>query len=124
MRTPHLLVVLVCALGAGWVTAQSLRDPTVPPAAASVSAGPAAVPGMGALTVIVREGQAYLVVDTRLYAQGDRWGDVRIERISETEVWLRERRTLRKLPRFSGVKRRAAMSVKNVPHNATTTHDD
>jgi hypothetical protein len=55
--------------------------------------------------VIVREGQPYLVVGTRLYAQGQMLGAVRVERITETEVWLRDGKTLHKKPIFAGISR-------------------
>lgn len=122
VRTPAVLRTLVLSgsIGAallgsvGRVDAQSLRDPTVPPAAAGLSS-PAQV-GMqsdtepGPMTIIVRNGRPYLAVGTRLYAQGQSLGQARIERISETEVWLRERGVLRKVQQFSGIQRRTVTS--------------
>ena len=97
--------------------AQSLRDPTVPPAAAGL-AGPAQG-GMlseterGPMTIIVRNGRSYLAVGTRLYAQGQKLGQARIERISETEIWLREGGVLRKVSQFSGIERRTVTPAPN-----------
>ncbi len=90
--------------------AQGQRDPTVAPAAALSAAPAPGTPASGAtaMTVIVRDGQPYLVVGTRLYAQGQMLGNARIERIGETEIWLREGRLLRRVQRFSGVQRHAA----------------
>lgn len=88
--------------------AQTLRDPTVPPAAAGMA--PNEAPGAAqeaGMTVIVRDGRSFLAVGTRLYAPGQRFGDTRVERITETEVWLREGRVLRKVPRFAGIQRHA-----------------
>lgn len=101
------LIVLPAAL-----RAQAQRDPTIAPA----SVGSPSVPGAeraqnadpGAMTVIVRDGHPYLVVGTRLYAVGQKLGEARIERISETEIWLREGPVVRKLARFSGIQRRLA----------------
>ncbi len=97
------------------VDAQILRDPTVPPAEAGLSSAPVAVrsPGVepGAMTIIVRSGRPYLAVGTRLYEQGQKLGSARIERISETEVWLREGGVLRKVSQFPGIQRRAVMPV-------------
>lgn len=136
MKLHHCLplMALLGVVSAGPSAAQSLRDPTLPPAAAGLGATPDGAPpgaaghagpaGLGALTVIVREGRPYLVVDTRLYAQGERWGQVRIERITETQVWLRESRTLHKLPRFAGIERRASAPANPVPHNAKNSHHD
>jgi len=98
------------AASTGAALAQTTRDPTVPPASA-VSAPVANTSGrgpladMGSVAVIVRDGRPYLVIGTRLYAQGQALGDSRIERITETEVWLREGKTLHKKPIFSGIVR-------------------
>jgi hypothetical protein len=59
------------------------------------------------MTVIVRNGRPFVVVGTRLYAQGQKLGQARIERISETEIWLREGGVLHKLSQFPGIQRRA-----------------
>jgi hypothetical protein len=45
-------------------------------------------------------------VGSRLYAQGQKMEQTRIERITETELWLREGSELKKLPQFPGVERR------------------
>ena len=108
---PSACLVLACALAASTpLQAQPVRDPTVPPAAMAPSApGDAARPltiESGAVSMLVREGVPYLVVGTRLYAQGQSVGPARIERISETEVWLREDGMLRKVPVFGGIERR------------------
>ncbi|WP_304859424.1 hypothetical protein [Rhodoferax sp.] len=105
-------VGLLLAVSLGTADAQSLRDPTVPPVEAGLgNAGPDAKPFSGepgAMTVIVRNGRPHLVVGTRLYAEGQMLGRVRIERITETEVWLREGGVLRKVSQFSGIQRRTA----------------
>ena len=59
------------------------------------------------MAVIVRDGQSYVVAGTRLIAQGQMLGDARIERISETEIWLREGKSLRKVQRYAGIQRKA-----------------
>ena len=111
-RSLHCLMGVL--LGAAFVTAgaQSLRDPTLPPAEAAVAGAPAGASTFGfdssATAVIVRNGRSYLAVGTRLYAPGEKLGQARIERITETEVWLRERGVLRKVPLFGGIERRAA----------------
>lgn len=90
--------------------AQVQRDPTVPPLSALAAAASAAERGKDLvetpLAVIVREGRSYVVVGGRLLAQGQMLGDARIERITETEIWLREGKLLRKIPRFSGIQRK------------------
>ena len=106
-----VLATAVCAalLGAHAVQAQSLRDPTVAPAqasAASDASAPVQSPlGAEGTSVIVRDGKAGLVQGTRIVFPGQRWGRWTLDRITETEVWLRDGKTLRKLQRFSGIQR-------------------
>lgn len=95
---------------------QSGRDPTLPPdsatrAPAADASGRPPAPDIGPVAVIVRDGRPYLVVGTRLYAQGQTLGDSRIERITETEVWLREGKTLHRKPIFSGIVRSASATT-------------
>ena len=116
-------------VGVGRADAQSLRDPTVPPAAAGLASPErAAAPSgiePGAMTIIVRNGRPYLAVGTRLYAQGQKLGPARIERISETEVWLREGGVLRKVQQFSGIQRRTVTSPsKNSPIDSKVPQHD
>lgn len=89
--------------------AQSLRDPTIPPFGQAAPDG-GSVPEQrglhGPLSVIYVDGQRRLVAGTRTYAEGQMVGGARIERITETEVWLREGREVRKISNFVGVQRR------------------
>lgn len=89
--------------------AQALRDPTVPPAEAGLASPALDVKSGGlaasVMTIIVRDGRPYLAVGTRLYAQGEKLGQARVERITETEVWLREGGVLRKIQQFPGIQR-------------------
>ena len=103
------------------VAAQSQRDPTLPPAAAGLSADrPTAARAVdllekGGYSIIVRDGKPFLVVGTRLYAQGQILGAAVIERISETEVWLREGRELHKISQFAGIQRRVVSPGASAP---------
>ena len=105
------LIGIALLLSLGQTEAQGLRDPTVAPAEAGLAGAAPSAPALtavpGAMTIIVRDGRPFLVVGTRLYAVGQKLGQARIERISETEVWLREGGFLRKLPQFTGIERRA-----------------
>ena len=112
MKRTHALLArafaLVLTLVALPIQAQDARDPTQPPPSAVASTGGVASPeprGLDTMAVIVRDGKPFLVVDTRLYAPGQKIGNVVLERITETEVWLREGKKLRKLARFTGVQR-------------------
>lgn len=115
LRSLPVLVLLALYLPS--VGAQAMRDPTVPPPAAGMGAQSGAdAPLDPGMTVVVRDGRSFLAMGTRLYAVGQRFGDTRVERITETEVWLREGRVLRKLARFAGIQRRA---VTPTPKNST-----
>ena len=89
--------------------AQSLRDPTIPPVVQSAVKTPAVVSalsiGKGSPSIIVRGGRPYVVLESNLYAEGQHYGSVFIERIGETEVWFREHNVLYKIPRFSGIQK-------------------
>ncbi len=115
-RTSTLMVTVLCWCVAE-AQAQGRRDPTAVPIEARLSGpasgGKALLVEPGAMTIIVREGRPYLAVGTRLYAPGQMLGQTRIERISETEVWLREGGVLRKLSQFSGIERRTVKSSPN-----------
>lgn len=109
------------------LAAQELRDPTLaPPEAGAVAGGTASASPLGGegMTVVVRNGKSFLAVGTRLYAPGQKVGQMRIERITETEVWLREGGELRKVPRFTGIQRSVAKAVpqcgKQTPRKAKT----
>ena len=109
------LLVLLCLCGMVTAHAQDGRDPTQVPRQAQPSV---AAPDASDLTsregmaVVVREGVSYLVEGTRLYRVGQMLGTSRIERITETEVWLRSGKVLRKLPRFAGIVRKPAAKEK------------
>jgi hypothetical protein len=94
------------------VLAQTLRDPTQAPAQAAPGPDGAVVSssplGDDGVAVVVRGGKPFLVSGTRLYAVGQKIGGSRIERISETEVWLRNGTELQKIQRFAGIQRRVA----------------
>ena len=126
-----LAAILFIAFSIPVAQAQALRDPTVAPALAAAS-GAAGVqttgtPAWAGVAVVIREGAPYLVVGTRLYARGETFGAARIERITETEVWLREAGQLKKIQIFKGVERLALLpaavasatsKIRSKPHPA------
>lgn len=97
------------------VHAQAGRDPTLAPPEAGVvvpqAGGGAVAPPAPHYSVIVQDGQPRLVVGTRLVAPGGMVGDAKLERITETEIWLRKGKELRKVPRFAGIQRTAAVTA-------------
>jgi hypothetical protein len=107
---PRMICVVLCLGFVGALHAQALRDPTQPPPGAMPTIGvvsqsdePLADEGVA---VVVRDGKPFLVSGTRLYGVGQKLGAYRIERITETEVWLRNASELRKQPRFAGITRK------------------
>lgn len=86
---------------------QALRDPTVPPMQASGASGTHGESSLAqeGISVIVRDGKAGLVQGTRVIFPGQKWDGWTLERITETEVWMRDGKTLRKMPRFNGITR-------------------
>jgi len=108
MRRTGSLCALLLLLGqAAWAQ----RDPTVPPFAdrpTATGASPQAAREAQAPSwaVIVVDGKRRLVVGTKLYAEGEQMGKARIERITETEIWLRQDGSLRKNAIYRGVIRR------------------
>lgn len=125
--------LLLATASAGLTQAQAqqdmrdLRDPTVPPAAASAERAPGVTPrsplGADGFSVIVRDGKPGLVVGSRVVQPGQKVGALVLERITETDIWLRDGKTLRKVPRYSGIERydtvsehRCASPVAATPH--------
>lgn len=108
LRMPFALAAF-CAMGL--VCAQDSRDPTRPPSTVAASPGASAAPaelGSSGFTVIVRNGKPFLAVGTRLYAPGQKIGALKLERITETEIWLLDGKELRKIPRFPGIQRKTS----------------
>lgn len=54
----------------------------------------------------MRDGKPYLIYGARWYAVGQQMGQYKIERITETEVWLRSSQGLQKIQRYDGIQRR------------------
>jgi len=103
---PLRVLGLCCLCAALPLAAQAQRDPTVPPFGGGDTAGPAKPrAGAGRWPVLVIDGRPHVAIGTRLYAEGQMLGQARIERITETEVWLREGRELRKVQNYPGVRR-------------------
>jgi hypothetical protein len=104
------MAVLLWGLWVGSVWAQVSRDPTAPPADAGVALPPGAVSAAAdepppPMSVVQQNGVPYLVVGTRLVAVGQKVGKATLERITETEIWLRDGRQLRKFSRYAGIQR-------------------
>ena len=118
-----LCVPLAHAQGAG-------RDPTVAPGETAGVSSPTTA-GVEGMTVLVRDGKPSLVVGTRQYAPGDRVGTMRLQRITEKEVWFHDGTALIKVPRFAGIERKTiaakplcAVNAKRSPPSAVAACED
>jgi hypothetical protein len=108
-------VALLLALGAAVLPAmaQAPRDPTVAPLQADAGGEGQAPASAPTYAVIIQSGRPHLVVGTRLVPVGQKVGNARLERITETEIWFREGGQLRKEARFSGITRTVAQAPVN-----------
>lgn len=124
LRILRVIAAGICCavLATAAISATSLRDPTQPPAAL---AAPGSVrnplDSFRPQHLVIVGGERYLVWNGRRYRAGDIISGGQIERITETEVWLRGDNGLRKLPLFSGIEKRPP-NAGNVAKAATTTN--
>lgn len=97
------------------VVAQNSRDPTQPyRSPAEVRSGlmlRSEAQDIQPVSVIVSNGKPYVVVGSRLHGVGDKFAGATIERISETELWLRDGKEIHKIALHAGIRR--------TPHVAT-----
>ena len=117
MKMPWSAAVLVAIALAAQAQTPPLpeRDPTLPPASGGVdasgdgSAAALALPlRLNGSNVVVRDGKSFLVVGSRLVAPGQTVESYRLERITETETWLRDASGMTKVARFAGIQRQTA----------------
>ncbi len=129
MKTPRQILILLCAsmavLGvdaAPTVTSSVVpRDPTQPPveyaAPAKGERNPLDLFKVEHLVTI--NGTRFLVYNSRRYAVGDTVEGARIERISESAVWLQSPTGPRKLTLFSGIEKQpVSMPNSHSPTNS------
>lgn len=113
-------VALSLVLGARLAHAQDgARDPTVAPGSTGMATTPSPA-GVEGMTVMVRDDKPYLVVGTRQYAPGDKVGNLRLERITEKEIWFHDGSAVIKVQRFSGIERKALAAKPSC--SATASH--
>ena len=95
------------------------RDPTKSPAVFSISTGERAAPKsiLKPRNIVIVGGTRYLVWNSRRYAVGESIDGARIEKISETEVWLRGAEGLQKFGLYTGIDKRPTSTTAS----ATTT---
>jgi len=114
-------MVLSLLVVSSLVSAHSQRDPTLPPAptkatiASSESLKPSISIEPGAITIIVRNGRPHLLIDNLFYAQGDFIGSVKIELITEKEIWVSEQGIRHKVPLFQNIHQRIVTTLLESP---------
>lgn len=104
----YIVLLGVTVLWLPFATAQALRDPTVPPMEAGLqpsitsdeSGAPTTFLEREGMTVVVRNGQSYVMRGSHLIALGTMVDGKRLEKITETEIWLRDGKQHIKVPRF------------------------
>ncbi|MBY0468895.1 MAG: hypothetical protein K2Q07_07950 [Burkholderiaceae bacterium] len=136
-RRPHGLAwaaalgLAVTVLPAVAQNAPALRDPMVPPLSI---ARPAANPGVLDATteppptpqqLLTVDGKRYVVDGRRRLGVGDALGGTRIERITDSAVWVRDGHTVTRLPFYGGVTKRivvdAPPAAATLPHRRTSS---
>ncbi len=115
MNTSRQILMLLCAnlIFVGVEAAPTLpspvvtRDPTQPPVeyAAPVRSDRNPLDLFKIEHLVTINGTRYLVYNSRRYAVGDTVEGARIERISESAVWLQSPTGSRKLTLFSGIEK-------------------
>jgi MSHA biogenesis protein MshK len=103
--------VCVCAFAfAPFAHAENLPDPTRPPAAlghAGDGGASASAAGRPVLqSVLISPGRTMAMISGQMVKVGDRVGEARVIKISETEVVLRNGKELETLKLFPGVEKR------------------
>jgi len=103
-----LAVLAVATAGSAAAQTAPLRDPTRPPPEWGATPGVARDPAAGFRPdhLVIIDGQRHLMWQGRRYRVGDSVAGARIERIDETEVWLRTPEGMRKLQVFAGIDKR------------------
>jgi MSHA biogenesis protein MshK len=104
-------------LVAAWVAApqacaQSLADPTRPPAASAEQDGDAAPAGKQLQSVLFSRGRKLAVIDGTMVPLGGTYGEARVVKITESEVVLKQGEETETLKLFPGVDKQA---VKRAP---------
>lgn len=92
------------------VMAESLVDPTRPPAALNpaLANASAAYTGPALQSVLVSRGRKVAIIDGKEVRVNEKFGDARVIRITETEVVLRSGKNVQTLKLFPDMDKRAA----------------
>jgi len=120
------LAIATTALPAAAHSAPTLRDPMVPPlaiarpAAATGSLEDAPQPTPTPQQLLTINGQRYVVDGRRRLGVGDALGSTRIERITDSAVWVRDGNTVTRLPFYGSVTKRTVVDAPPAPDAASS----
>lgn len=112
-RTVLPFVSLFMLMAASWADAESLVDPTRPPPNLA-GAGGAAIEetGSGLQSVLISSGRKSAIIGGQVVGLGEKYGDARVVKITESEVVLQSGTTKEILRLFPDVDKRPARAVK------------
>jgi MSHA biogenesis protein MshK len=106
------LLLLICA-ASPLSFAENLVDPTRPPASLGLAhegANSASASGPVLQSVLISPGRVVAVISGRTVMLGDKFGEARVVKISESEVQLRSDTDLQTLKLFPGIEKRLSTS--------------
>ena len=117
----YAVLALAAGLSSMVAMAEPARDPTQPPAAygAPAASNRPAAEAFRLEHLVSVNGVRYLVWNSRRYQVGDSISGARIERISESAIWLRSEGSVRKLLLFPGIEKRPLDSGTAIPPNSS-----
>jgi len=101
----------LAAFVAPWVLAETLPDPTRPPAALYASPeSPSSMTQSGPVlqSVFIASGRRVAIISGQAYKVGDRLGEARVAKIAETEVVLQDRNNTQTLNLFPGIEKHSS----------------
>lgn len=111
LKSAILPAVLLLSMAAPLSLAQQLVDPTRPPASlGTVHESGAASSGPVLQSVMIRSGQSEAIISGQTVKPGDKFGDARVVKITESEVVLRSGKDVQTLKLFPDVEKRPTAS--------------
>ena len=105
MSTPGRVLVLAMLLAAIPAGAENLVDPTQPPAATGGVAN-VATAELVLQSVLVSPGRMIAIINGQTVKLGDKLGEAKVVKISESEVVLRDAKNEQTLKLFPGIEKR------------------
>lgn len=116
-----MALVFATACAQAWPASSDLPDPTRPPAlpGAQSADAQAASPALALQSVLISPQRRTAMISGRTVQVGDRVGDARVVRITESEVTLRGTDGMRILKVFPQIEKRAVHDRTGVPAQTT-----